>query len=68
MKNHTINIPEIALVYHNLLAASHGNGDSKTLTMYTIPGGDQWYEVMDHGQKIYSGSSLIDAIDIYNRS
>lgn len=69
MKKHRITKQQINIVYKNLLAASHGNGEAKTLTMYTLPGrSGQRFEVISHGESLYNGYNLDEAIEIYNKA
>ena len=69
MKKHIITKQQISIVYKNPLAASHGNGEAKTLTMYGWPGlSSQQYEVISHGESLYLGYNLDEAIEVYNNA
>lgn len=51
-----------------ILAGSHGQGENKDLLMHVKPAGARiWYVVLDHQETVHQGSSLLAAIDAYNR-
>jgi len=54
--------------FGNIIASSHGKGDSKTLTVLVdvLPMQSISYQVITHGVEAYAGPSLRDAVNIYN--